>query len=184
MPLSTFGRSRWVGGDEEDGPTPLFPQGGATTEKQSLFPTSSDASPILSGLKAGWKGLGDWLGGPAEGEAGGADGLLAYKPTSRWGAISDALTGAAKGVMAQRGPYANPLGGGLIGATEGMARTRAHDTELRQLAQEQQYKNAAASLAKVRAATAAKVAEHAGEYNLGRTHYSADNQPLATAPPE
>src|SRR3954447_18068045 len=100
MPMSAFRRPRWFGDDEEDGPTPLFPQGGATTEKQSLFPTSSDASPILSGLKAGWKGLGDWLNAPADSDAGGADGLLAYKPTNRWGAISDALTGAAKGVLA------------------------------------------------------------------------------------
>src|SRR4051794_39913959 len=162
MPLSNFGRSRWFGDDEEqDGPTPLFP---ATAPKESMFPVKSDESPVLSGLKAGWKGIGDWLAGPSASDAGGADGLLAYRPTSRWGAISDALAGAAKGVMSQRGPYANPLGAGLLGATEGMAHTREHDLELRKLAQEQQYKNAEIALKRVQA-------EREGQYTIGRTRF-------------
>src|SRR4051795_4043 len=103
MPLSAFSRSpRWFGDDEENGPTPLFPPGVIGTDKQSMFPVKSDESPVLSGLKAGWKGLGDWLQAPADSQAGAEGDLLGYKPTSHLSAIGDALTGAAKGVMAQR----------------------------------------------------------------------------------
>jgi hypothetical protein len=174
MPLSMFGRSRWFGDDEEDQPTPLFP---ATADKQSLFPVKSDESPVLSGLKGAWKGATDWLAGPAASDAGTEGNLLGYKPTNRWGAISDALGGAAEGVLHARGPYSNWFGEGLLGAGKGMAHTREHDLELRKLAEAQQYKQAEMALKRVQAA-------HAGDYTIGRTRYDAANKPLVTAPPE
>jgi hypothetical protein len=178
MPLSAFGKSRWFGDDEEqDGPTPLFPPGVIGTDKQSMFPVKSDESPVLSGLKAGWKGLGDWLQAPADSSAGSGGDLLGYKPTSHISAIGDALTGAAKGVMGARGPYSNWLGSGLLGATEGLESSRAKDLQLRKLSQEQQYKNAGLALKRIQA-------EHAGDYTIGRTRFGRDNKPLVTAPPE
>ena len=190
MGMLDFLRSgRWFGDDEAQGPTPLFPPG-VTTDKQSLFPVSSDKSPITPSPTGpsggGWGAVSSWLNAPAFGDDKGADpqGLMAYKPQSRLAVLGDALSGAAEGVLGQRGPYANPLGGGLLGAGKGLGRGPRAGHAGRKLAFEAQAKQAETSLARIKTLTELKKANQPDTVAInGQLVDKATGQPVGAAIP-
>jgi len=190
--MDLFNRKSWFGGEPDpNAPTPLFPPG-VITDKQSLFGVTSDKPPITpspSGPSgSGWGAVSSWLNAPAYGDAAGADpqGLMAYKPQSRLEVFGKALSAAGQGVLAQRGPYANPLGGGLVGATQGLEQAREQDTQGRKEAFAAQAKQAQVALERVKALNEARKAESEGGFTLppGQTRFNAAGEPIATAGPE
>lgn len=98
------------------------PQGTGGPGDPGAPPNPGDTARQRQG---GWRDTLGWLfRGPRSPE--GAD-LIGYEPKNNLQRVSDVLGQAAAGVMSQRGPYANPLGAGLLGASGALQGIREED---------------------------------------------------------
>lgn len=101
-------------------------------------PTATDSPTRTAGA---WQQVAGWLTGSPQGGM-----------QSRLSMLGSILTNAGAGVLSERGPYRNPLGGGLLGAARGVEQVQAQEQSLRQEADNQELRRAQLEAFRARAA--------------------------------
>src|SRR4051812_9037459 len=142
--------------------------------------------PSPQNISSPWKSFMNFINAPISGQAGDDSSLLAYKPVNRLAGIGQILSGAAKGVLSARGPYANPLGMGLMGAGMGAEQVQQEDMQRRQSAVQDQYKQMAATLQMANAQAALAKAKAGGQHVIGEGQRVVDQtgNTIATGAPK